>query len=178
MPPKYSHTKKRPSAQPKKKKGSKNSHDFRSRNHRSADLHVERNISQAMSAVSQLERTIAKLLLIRFEQDVCRLFSTHLFSASLLHLPSLMLRCVALGGPTWVATNADCDEFKDFFRGVIGMDLRQAGERVATKSVLWSYTALRHFVSSSRFPQSYAILSQICVSFVLHSGDVKQYSHL
>ena len=43
--------------------------------------------------------------------------------------------------------NADEEEIKEFFRSVIAMDLREAGERVATKSVLWSYTALRQFVS-------------------------------
>jgi hypothetical protein len=43
--------------------------------------------------------------------------------------------------------NADGEEIKEFFRSVIAMDLREAGERVATKSVLWSYTALRQFVS-------------------------------
>lgn len=65
----------------------------------------------------------------------------------MLYLPKLMLDCIDLTSPGWVAANADCDEIKDFFRGAIAMDLRQAGERVATKSVLWSYTALRHFVS-------------------------------
>jgi len=45
-----------------------------------------------------------------------------------------------------VSFNYDSEEIKDFFRAAIGMDMRQAGERVATKSVLWSYTALRHFV--------------------------------
>ena len=46
-----------------------------------------------------------------------------------------------------MAANADGEEIKEFFRSVIAMDLREAGERVATKSVLWSYTALRQFVS-------------------------------
>ena len=51
-----------------------------------------------------------------------------------------------------MAANADGEEIKEFFRSVIAMDLREAGERVATKSVLWSYTALRQFVSfDSRF---------------------------
>jgi len=56
------------------------------------------------------------------------------------------MRCTTLGGPGWVAANADGEEIKEFFRSVIAMDLREAGERVATKSVLWSYTALRQFV--------------------------------
>ena len=57
-----------------------------------------------------------------------------------------MYDCIDLTSPGWVAANADSDEVKEFFRSAIAMDLRQAGERVATKSVLWSYTALRHFV--------------------------------
>ncbi|KAG2145332.1 uncharacterized protein EDB93DRAFT_1151689 [Suillus bovinus] len=56
------------------------------------------------------------------------------------------MRCITVGGPSWVAYNADCEEIRDFFRSVVSMDLRQAGERVSTKSVLWSYTALREFV--------------------------------
>jgi hypothetical protein len=99
-----------------------------------------------MTAVSQLERAIARILLIRYEQDIARLFSTRLYSIALVHLPTFVMRCVSLGGPSWVAFNADGDEIKDFFRAAISMDMRQAGERVATKSVLWSYTALRHFV--------------------------------
>lgn len=99
-----------------------------------------------MSAVTKLERAIAQILLIRYEQDIARLFSARLYSIALIHLPTLMMRCAMAAGPGWVAHNADCDEIKDFFRAVISMDMRQAGERVATKSVLWSYTALRHFV--------------------------------
>ena len=78
---------------------------------------------------------------------MARLFSTHLYSVALCHLPSLVMRCTTLGGPGWVAANADGEEIKEFFRSVVAMDLREAGERVATKSVLWSYTALRQFVS-------------------------------
>jgi len=100
-----------------------------------------------MTAVAQLERAISRILLIRYEQDMARLFSTHLYSVALCHLPSLVMRCATLGGSGWVATNADGEEIKEFFRSVIAMDLREAGERVATKSVLWSYTALRQFVS-------------------------------
>jgi hypothetical protein len=33
-----------------------------------------------MSAVSQLERAIARILLIRYEQDIARLFSTRLYN--------------------------------------------------------------------------------------------------
>lgn len=143
MPAKYSHTKKRPPGSTKKHRDNSHSH---LRDHRNPNIHVDRSITQAMSAVSKLERTIAKILLIRFEQDIARLFSTHLYCVALLHLPTFVMRCITVSGPGWVAANADCDEIKDFFRSIIGMDLRQAGERVATKSVLWSYTALRHFV--------------------------------
>lgn len=120
-----------------------------------------------MSAVSQLERAIARILLIRYEQDMARLFSTHLYCVALCHLPTFVMRCITLGGPGWAAANAEAEEIKDFFRAAIAMDLRQAGERVATKSVLWSYTALRHFVcvfySNNHF----------CVHFRAHTGNVK-----
>lgn len=148
MPAKYSHAKKRPPGSSKKGNGISSNMHIHPKDHRTPNLHVDRSISQAMSAVSQLERTIANILLTRFEQDIARLFSTHLYCVALLHLPTFVMRCITVGGPGWVAANADCDEIKDFFRATIGMDLRQAGERVATKSVLWSYTALRHFVSS------------------------------
>jgi hypothetical protein len=115
-------------------------------NHKPSNPHIDRSISQAMSSVSQLERAIARILLIRYDQDIARLFSTRLHNIALVHLPTLAMRCISVGGPGWVAFNANCDEIKDFFRAAISMDMRQAGERVATKSVLWSYTALRHFV--------------------------------
>ncbi|KAJ7239373.1 hypothetical protein B0H12DRAFT_80205 [Mycena haematopus] len=144
MPAKYSHVKKRSTAGAlKKSPNGKSSHQ------RSPDPHPDRGISQAMTAVSQLERAIARLLLLRYEQDIARLFSTRLYSIALVHLPTFVMRCAALAGPGWVAYNADADEIKDFFRAAISMDMRQAGERVATKSVLWSYTALRHFALSN-----------------------------
>ncbi len=157
MPAKYSHVKKRPQ---KKSTGSNGSTRL-AKDHRNPNVHVDRSISQAMSTVTQLERAIARILLIRFEQDIARLFSTHLYCVALLHLPTFVMRCVTVGGPGWVAVNADSDEIKDFFRAAIGMDLRQAGERVATKSVLWSYTALRHFATSNNVP--------ICRKRGLHS---------
>ena len=104
---------------------------------------------QTIKEVSRLERAIARVLLLRYEQDICRLYSARLHNIALIVLPKLMYDTVDItSSPGWVAANADCDEIKDFFRSAIAMDLRQAGERVATKSVLWSYTALRHFVSS------------------------------
>ncbi|KAF7335449.1 Outer envelope protein 64, chloroplastic [Mycena venus] len=148
MPAKYSHVKKRSAAGALKKSPSGKSSSHQAA--RSApNPHTDRGISQAMTAVSQLERAIARLLLLRYEHDIARLFSTRLYSIALVHLPTFVMRCVALAGPGWVAHNADADEIKDFFRAAISMDMRQAGERVATKSVLWSYTALRHFALSN-----------------------------
>jgi len=145
MAPKYSHIKKRGVAPPSTTTSSKK--QTTKQDNKKPSPHTDRNISQAMTAVAQLERAISRILLIRYEQDMARLFSTHLYSVALCHLPSLVMRCTTLGGPGWVAVNADGEEIKEFFRSVIAMDLREAGERVATKSVLWSYTALRQFVS-------------------------------
>ena len=149
MPAKYSHVKKRSaSGLLKKEKNSPNGHHIVKHTHNARTLnpHIDKSITQAMSAVTQLERAIARMLLIRYDQDIARLFSTRLYSIALVHLPTLVMRCATLGGPGWLAFNYDSEEIKDFFRAAIGMDMRQAGERVATKSVLWSYTALRHFV--------------------------------
>ncbi|KAL0948651.1 hypothetical protein HGRIS_010455 [Hohenbuehelia grisea] len=155
MPAKYSHVKKRSASGLLKKAGQSPSTSPSPKKSRSPAAipvpspHADRGISQAMTAVSQLERAIAKILLLRFEQDIARLYSTRLYSIALIHLPTLIMRCVALSGPSWPAFNADCEELKDLFRTAISMDMRQAGERVATKSVLWSYTALRHFAMSN-----------------------------
>ncbi|KAJ7594818.1 hypothetical protein C8J56DRAFT_855334 [Mycena floridula] len=164
MPAKYSHVKKRSASGLLKKTGqaihhrqpTKDSHHLRS-----PSPHVDRSLSQAMTAVSELERAIARILLIRYEHDIARLFSTRLYSIALVHIPTFVMRCITLGGPGWMAYNADCDEIKDFFRAAISMDMRQAGERVATKSVLWSYTALRHFAMSNNV--------SICKKRGLHS---------
>ena len=152
MPAKYSHVKKR-SASGLLKKGSTNGHlnTIKETHIRAPNPHLDRSITQAMTAVSQLERAIARILLLRYEQDIARLFSTRLYTVALVHLPTLVMRCISLAGPGWLVHNHDCEEIKDFFRAAISMDLRQAGERVATKSVLWSYTALRHFVRVSSF---------------------------
>ena len=158
MPAKYSHIKKKSASGLLKKSSTPGQlqtiKDAAHQHHRSPNPHIDRSISQAMSAVSLLERAIARILLIRYEQDIARLFSTRLYSIALIHLPTFMMRCITLSGPGWVAWNADCDEIKDFFRAAISMDMRQAGERVATKSVLWSYTALRHFVRLTLLPLS------------------------
>ncbi|EJD06560.1 uncharacterized protein FOMMEDRAFT_131472 [Fomitiporia mediterranea MF3/22] len=171
MPAKYSHAKKRLNARdPARKNGSassnnKNGSMFHGHAHRNPNPHLERSISQTMNAtitaVSELERAISRILLLRYEHDICRLYSTRLHNIALIYVPKLVLDCIDLTSPGWVAANADCDEIKDFFRGAIAMDLRQAGERVATKSVLWSYTALRHFALSNNVP--------ICQKRGLHS---------
>lgn len=148
MPAKYSHVKKRPASGQKKKATSAGSRDHTKdhQNHKRMPMHIDRGISNAMTAVSQLERAIARIFLLRFEQDIARLFSTHLYCVALIHLPTFVMRCITVGGPGWIAHNADGEDIKDFFRSVVSMELRQSGERVATKSVLWSYTALRDFV--------------------------------
>jgi len=176
MPAKYSHVKKRPALGPKKKaaNGSAsnasnvNDHGKESQAQKKLAAHIERGITNSMmTAVSQLERAIARIFLIRFEQDIARLFSTHLYCVSLIHLPTFVMRCITVGGPGWIAYNADCEEIKDFFRSVVSMELRQSGERVATKSVLWSYTALRDFVSSPilvLWTRVSASNDQLCIS--------------
>jgi hypothetical protein len=178
MPAKYSHVKKRTASGLKRKSnqsaaqpvhgisvddrfGHVNGHrhsyghgNGHSPNYKSNPL-VDRSLSQAMLAVahlepaiSGLERSIARILLIRYEHDIARLFSTRIYALSLVQLPTFVMRCLSLGGPSWLAWNCNSEEMKDFFRAVLAMDMRQAGERVATKSVLWSYTALRQFVRS------------------------------
>ncbi|KAF9017824.1 hypothetical protein BDZ89DRAFT_1074502 [Hymenopellis radicata] len=154
MPAKYSHIKKRPPVAPKNSKKGNNStgnspKHTHNRRHDTPNPHGDRSLTQAKSAVSELERAIARILLLRYEQDIARLFSTRLHHISVVYIPTFVMKCVTLAGPGWAAHNADSEEIKDFFRTVIGMDLRQAGERVATKSLLWSYTALRHFAMSN-----------------------------
>src|SRR5437016_8218965 len=108
MPPKYSHVKKRSaSGLLKKEKNSPRGHHIVKEPHhaRSLNPHIDRSITQAMSAVSLLERAIARILLLRYDQDIARLFSTRLYNIALLHLPTLVMRCVTLGGPGWLAFN-------------------------------------------------------------------------
>ena len=162
MPAKYAHAKKRinkglqqKSTQTKSKSNgqgsvSSSSHAaHKTAGHRNPNPLIDRSINQAITAVSELERAIARILLIRYEQDIGRLYSTRLHNVALVYLPKLVFDCIELSTPAWVAVNADSEDVKDFFRSAIAMDMRQAGERVATKSVLWSYTTLRHFVSVS-----------------------------
>ncbi|KIO26737.1 hypothetical protein M407DRAFT_7633, partial [Tulasnella calospora MUT 4182] len=99
----------------------------------------------SLTPVAPLEQCIAKILLHRLGQDIARLYSTHLVRICQNHIPGLMMEVVSLTGPGWVAANAAKEDLKSYFRGPLSMELRQAGERVATKSVLWSYTAIRHF---------------------------------
>lgn len=115
------------------------------------------------------ENTISRILLHRFEYDIARLFSTHVHRIAESQLPRLIMSALQIAPPGWIALNAASEEVKDcklplhlvaclngykaalycisvVFRGALALDMRQAGERVATKSVLWSYTAIRHFV--------------------------------
>lgn len=154
------------------------------------DIHLsaplDTGVAKTMTSIAQLERCIARILLLRYQQDIARLFSTRIHNISLEYLPKLIHHCVALTGPGWVANNADSEEIKDFFRAALAMDLRQSGERVATKSVLWSYTALRHFVCTCyyrAFPNSLIHLFiqaishgiQICEKRGLHSLRLLPY---
>lgn len=94
-----------------------------------------------------LEACLSRILLLRLRQDIARLYSAHLVRICEDVLPVLMLDIIALTGPGWIAANARSEELKSYFRGCIAMDLRQVGERVGTKSLIWSYTAIRDFVS-------------------------------
>ncbi|EJD49830.1 hypothetical protein AURDEDRAFT_112568 [Auricularia subglabra TFB-10046 SS5] len=120
------------------------------------------SVPPVLCTVPKLERTIAGILLRRFELDIARLFSTHIHRLCERELPRLLQHLILLGSAGWAARNAGSDDIRDFFRSVIAMDLRQAGERVATKSVLWSYTALRHFAVARGVP--------ICPTRGLHSA--------
>ncbi|KAI0342741.1 hypothetical protein BDW22DRAFT_1357239 [Trametopsis cervina] len=157
MPAKYSHVKKRPL------KKSPNGNGIQKEG-KKANASPSLGITKPISPVALLERAIAQMLLVRFEQDIARLFSTHIYCIALLQLPTFITRCLTVAGPGWIAVNAESEDIKDFFRGAIGMDLRQAGDRVATKSVLWSYTALRHFATSNNIP--------ICRTRGLHSHEL------
>ena len=169
MPAKYAHVKKRAaSGLPRKPAAAKG--DARKKSKALAPS-PQRNPSLPLSPTTKLERAIARMLLLRYEHDIARLFSTRLFSISLIHLPTFIMRCIALGGPGWIAHNADTEDVKDFLRAAIGMDMRQAGERVATKSVLWSYTALRHFVRPPSLSYGYLLTAHL-------PGPIKQRPHL
>jgi len=105
-------------------------------------------LQQTMSHIAVLERAIARILLLRFQQDIARLYSARLYNVSQIYIPALIRKVLSVAGPGWFLLNGDGEDIRDLFRGAIAMDLRQAGERTATKSILWSYTALRHFALS------------------------------
>jgi RNA polymerase II-associated protein 3 len=165
MPAKYSHVKKKPAK--KSVNGNGTLPTTPQKDSRQPNTMKDHRIKRPLSPAAQLERSIAQMLLIRFEQDISRLFSTHLYNIALLQIPTFMARCLMIAGPGWIAANAESEEIKDFFRGTIAMDLRQAGDRVATKSVLWSYTALRHFATSNNV--------SICRTRGLHSHTLLPY---
>jgi hypothetical protein len=68
MPAKYSHVKKR-SASGLMKKGSPNAcvKDTPHHHMQSPNAHIDKSITRAMSIVSQLERAIARILLLRYQ---------------------------------------------------------------------------------------------------------------
>jgi len=131
------------------------------------DPTLDQGLRQTMSSIAVLERTIARILLLRFQQDIARLYSARLYNVSQVYIPALMRKVLAVAGPGWFLANEDNEEIRDLFRGAIAMDLRQAGERTATKSILWSYTALRHFALSHDV--------QICSKRGLHSLHLLPY---
>lgn len=113
---------------------------------------TDHSISTRSDPLAILERSISRIILIRFDLDIARLFSAHLHKICITRLPELVVKCeAAASGGEGLAFDVGGEGVKDFLRSVVAMDLRQAGERVATKSVLWSYTALRHFVRTNIF---------------------------
>ncbi|EJU04798.1 hypothetical protein DACRYDRAFT_104671 [Dacryopinax primogenitus] len=102
------------------------------------------------TSTPELEALIAHMLLLRYEQDIARLFSVHVDAIARRLLPKILERLtLTAAGPGWCAVHARDEGVRDFFRGVLAMDLRQAGERVAPRSLEWSYTSLRHFALSN-----------------------------
>ncbi|KAG8859317.1 hypothetical protein FRB96_004532 [Tulasnella sp. 330] len=100
-----------------------------------------------------LEACLSRILLIRLRHDIARLYSGHLVRVCEDVLPILMVDIVALSSPGWLAANArQSEELKAFLRSCIAMDLRQVGERVGTKSLIWSYTAVRDFAVARNIP--------------------------
>jgi RNA polymerase II-associated protein 3 len=61
----------------------------------------------------EMERIISRIIYLRFQQDVARLFSTHLNYVAHLHLPKLFSSIMLVSGPGWLAVNRDCESIKD-----------------------------------------------------------------
>lgn len=61
----------------------------------------------------EMERTISRIIYLRFQQDVARLFSTHLNYVAHLHLPKLFSSIMLVSGPGWLAVNHNCETVKD-----------------------------------------------------------------
>ncbi|KAF9510220.1 hypothetical protein BS47DRAFT_1373353 [Hydnum rufescens UP504] len=93
-----------------------------------------------------LEHSISRILLLRYQQDIARLFSTHIHHLALVELPRFVMSALNIAPPGWLAVNAASDDVKDFFRSALALDMRQAGERVATKK------PIRHFAVSHSVP--------------------------
>jgi RNA polymerase II-associated protein 3 len=165
MPPKYSHVKKRPPLKAKKATPQNGK----------PIIVIGHTLDPFASPATRLQLAISRVLLVRYEQDIARLYSTHLFTTALSHLPALVLRCADVAGPGWIAAHAGGEEVKRFLRTIIAMELRESGERVATKSVLWTYTALRHFVR----PVEIFMRQCTCSSSLLRTaGNVQRYLSL
>lgn len=128
------------------------------------DPFLDLGLQQTMTSIAVLERAIARVLLLRFQQDIARLYSARLYNVSQVYIPALV---ITVAGPGWFLLNEGNEDIRDLFRAAIAMDLRQAGERTATKSILWSYTALRHFALSHDV--------RICPKRGLHSLHLLPY---
>lgn len=79
MPAKYFHGKKRPRSPKKQTKRDphahkhEHQHHYHGHEHARGCPHMDRCISQTAPAMAKLERTISRILLIRFQQDIVRL---------------------------------------------------------------------------------------------------------
>lgn len=120
---------------------------------------IESPENAILIARAEVERVISEIMLRRFHMDIARLYSVRLHNVARTRLPLFMSMCTeASGSPGWIAANAREAVVKQFFTRAIAMDLREAGERVPMKSVLWTYTALRDFVSGLGFYSSHFTL--------------------
>lgn len=64
-------------------------------------------------STQEMERTISRIIYLRFQQDVARLFSTHLSYVAYLHLPKLFSSIMPVSGPGWLAVNHGSETIKD-----------------------------------------------------------------
>jgi hypothetical protein len=64
-------------------------------------------VAQMINSIAHLPQCIARTLLLRYQQDVTRLYSTRLHNVALGYLQKLVQQCTALTGPGWIANNVD-----------------------------------------------------------------------